>query len=74
MIDNAIAETVSDAMKWQVDARNRDDNPLAPEDLYKEGARSLGSSGATTAVALLAVAGLAPVPLGDGLNPQTSST
>jgi len=59
---------VSDAMKWQVDARNRDDNPLAPEDLYKEGARLLGSSGATTAVALLAVAGLRPVPLGDDLR------
>ena len=69
MIDNVITAAVSDAMKWQVDARNRDDS-LAPEDLYREGARSLGSSGANTAVALLAVTGLAPVPLGDGLNPS----
>ena len=69
MTDNVIAAAVSDAMKWQVDASNRGDS-LAPEDLYKEGARSLGSSGATTAVALLAVAGLAPVPLGDGLKPS----
>jgi len=69
MSENVITEAVSDAMRWQVDARNRDDS-LAPEDLYKEGARSLGSSGASTAVALLAVAGLAPVPLGDGLKPS----
>jgi len=69
MTDNAIAEAVSDAMQWQVDARNRnDDSPLLPEDLYKEGARSLRSSGATTAVALLAVAGLRPVPLGDDMK------
>ena len=70
MSENVITEAVSDALTWQSDARNRGDQPLAPEDMFKEAARSLGSPGARVAVALLATAGLHPVPLGDDLKPS----
>jgi len=42
MTENVITQAKSDAMQWQVDARNRnDDSPLAPEDLYREAARRM---------------------------------
>jgi len=68
MSENVVIQAKSDAFTWQADARHRGDSLLAPEDMYREAARSLGSPGAATAVAILATTGLPPVPLGDDLE------
>jgi len=57
MSENVVIQAKSDALTWQADARHRGDSLLAPEDMYREAARSLGSPGAATAVAILATTG-----------------
>jgi len=72
MTETVVTQAVSDAMKWQADARIRNnDSPLAPADMFRHAAQALGSPGGRMAVAILAVAGLHPVPLGDALKPSS---
>ena len=72
MTENVVAEAKSDAMKWAADARGWVGETLAPEELFREAARALGSPGAATAAAILASTGLPPVPLGDALAPSAA--